>query len=207
MNDVLLVRRFQRSDDLPRDRQRLLQRNRPARDSVSERRPIDQLQHQSLRAVALLEAVNGRDVRMIERGEELRLALEPQPAVGLECEQLGQDLQRDVAIQLRVARAVHLAHSADTQRADDMVGTDSMTRGEAGVSRSVVHRLRSGSQRFVEPVPTDVRQLIEEADVRGVRRQQRRRLHDAARHRLQSQQPERRRAQRPAVPRRPETAP
>ena len=44
MDDALLVRRFERLGDLPRDRQRLVERNRPARDAVGERRPFDQLQ-------------------------------------------------------------------------------------------------------------------------------------------------------------------
>ena len=35
MNDPLLVRRLERFGDLPRDRQRLVERNRPARDPVA----------------------------------------------------------------------------------------------------------------------------------------------------------------------------
>ena len=46
MNDALLVRRFQRLGDLPRDGQRLVEWNRPACDAVGERRPVDQLQDQ-----------------------------------------------------------------------------------------------------------------------------------------------------------------
>ena len=130
MNDSLLVRRFQRFGKLTRDGQRLFQRNRPECDSVGERRPIDQLQHQRLRAVRLFEAVDSGDVRVIERGEQLRFALEPRQAVRIECEQLGQDLQGDFAIQLRVAGAVHLAHGARTKWGDDFVGTYSKTRGE-----------------------------------------------------------------------------
>ena len=34
---------------------------------------------------------------------------------------VGQDLDRDVAIQLRVARAIDLAHSACAQRREDLV--------------------------------------------------------------------------------------
>ena len=49
---------------------------------------------------------------MIERGEHLRLALEAREAIGIGGERLGQDLDRDVAPELRVARAVDLAHPA-----------------------------------------------------------------------------------------------
>ena len=77
---------------------------------------------------------------MIERGEQLRLAREPRQAVRIECEPLGQHLQRDVAIQLRVARAVHLAHGARTEGGDDVVGTDPKTGREDVVRRRVVRR-------------------------------------------------------------------
>ena len=39
MDDALLVRRFERVGDLPRDGQRLVERDRPARDALGERRP------------------------------------------------------------------------------------------------------------------------------------------------------------------------
>ena len=49
---------------------------RPARDALGERLALDELQDEGLRAAGLLEAVDVRNVRMVERGEHLRLALE-----------------------------------------------------------------------------------------------------------------------------------
>ena len=46
VDDPLLVRRFERLGDLPRDRQRFVERNRPARDPLGERLALDQLQHE-----------------------------------------------------------------------------------------------------------------------------------------------------------------
>ena len=46
MHDPLLMRGFERLGDLPRDGQRFIDRNRALRDSVGERRPLDQLHHQ-----------------------------------------------------------------------------------------------------------------------------------------------------------------
>ena len=46
MDDALLVRRLERFGDLPRDRQRLIERNRSARDPIGERRALDQLHDQ-----------------------------------------------------------------------------------------------------------------------------------------------------------------
>ena len=46
VDDPLLVRRFERLRDLLRDRQRLVDGNRPVRDAIGERRSLDQLQHE-----------------------------------------------------------------------------------------------------------------------------------------------------------------
>ena len=70
-----------------------------------------------------------RDVGMIQRGERLRFALEPRDPLGIGREQLGQDLDRDVAIELRVARAVDLAHPARAE------GGENLVRSEASAGR------------------------------------------------------------------------
>ena len=59
-----LVRGFERLGDLPRDRQRLVERNRPARDALGERLAFDQFQDErdGTRRRAL-RAVDLRDVR------------------------------------------------------------------------------------------------------------------------------------------------
>ena len=54
----------------------------------------------------ILETVNVRDVLVIERGEELRLAPEASEAIAVGREQGGQNLDGNVAAQLRVARAI-----------------------------------------------------------------------------------------------------
>ena len=66
MDDSLLVRRFKRLGDLLRDRQRLVDGNGPLRDPIGERRAFDQLHDQRVRAVGILEAMDLRDVGMIE---------------------------------------------------------------------------------------------------------------------------------------------
>ena len=65
-----------------------------------------------------------RDVRMIQRGERLRFAREPGQPIGIARERVGQDLDRDVAIQLGVARAIHLAHAAFADRRGDFVDAE-----------------------------------------------------------------------------------
>ncbi len=80
MDDPLLVRGLQRFGDLPRDRQRLVERHRALRDPIRERRPLHELQDERAYAVGVFEAVNGRDVRMVERGEDFALRAETGPA-------------------------------------------------------------------------------------------------------------------------------
>jgi hypothetical protein len=52
-----------------------------------------------------------RDVGMIQRREDFRFALESREPFAIVGDVGGQDLDRDFALQLRVARAIHLAHS------------------------------------------------------------------------------------------------
>ena len=83
MDDALLVRRFERVGDLPRDRQRLVERQRPARDAIGQRVALDQLQDERARARRCPRGRRSRDVRMVERGEHLRFALEAGEAFGI----------------------------------------------------------------------------------------------------------------------------
>jgi len=64
VNDPRLVRRLQRGDDLFPDEQRLVERERAARQPVGERLPGNELEHQVDRAVLLVEAVDRADVRV-----------------------------------------------------------------------------------------------------------------------------------------------
>ena len=94
---------------------------------VRERRPLHQLHHQGERAVALLDTVDLRDVGMVECRQRLRLALEARPPLGIRGQQIRQDLDRDVAIELDVARAIDLAHSAFADLGLDPVMTEKGT--------------------------------------------------------------------------------
>jgi hypothetical protein len=62
--------------------------------------------------VALFRSVNGGDVAMIQGGKRLGFALKTREAFGVVCEHFGQDLDRDVAVELRVASSPNLAHTA-----------------------------------------------------------------------------------------------
>ena len=73
MDDPLFVRGFERLGNLLRDRKRLTDWDRRGRDPIGERRALDQFHDQGSDAAAVLESMDLRDVRMIERGEHAAL--------------------------------------------------------------------------------------------------------------------------------------
>ena len=68
----------------------------------------------------MFEAVDVRDERMIQRGEHARLALEPRQPVRIVNDRIGKDLDRDLAVEARIAGAIDLAHATGAERADDL---------------------------------------------------------------------------------------
>jgi len=74
---------------------------------LAERRPFHQLEDQGAHAVGFLDPVNCRDVRGIERGQHAGFTLEARQPLGV-IRHLGwEDLQHDVALQLRVTGAIY----------------------------------------------------------------------------------------------------
>jgi hypothetical protein len=77
MNDPGVVCGFERLGDLPRDWERFIDCDRPARDAVRERFTVDELNDEGARGARFFDAVDLRDVRMIERGKPARTRLLP----------------------------------------------------------------------------------------------------------------------------------
>ena len=83
MDDALIVRGLEGLRDLPRDRQRFVDRDGALPDPVVEGRPLDQLHHQRLGAVGVFQTVDRRDVGVIQGGEHFRFALESRESIGV----------------------------------------------------------------------------------------------------------------------------
>ncbi len=66
MNDPLRMRCFERLGDLFRDRQRLVNRDRPARNTLRHVLALDEFHHQRAHTVGFFEPVDLRDVGMIQ---------------------------------------------------------------------------------------------------------------------------------------------
>ena len=61
----------------------------------------------------------------------------PREPVGVAGERVGQYLQRDIAIELRVARAECLAHPARADAGDDFVDAEARTGSESQTAGSI----------------------------------------------------------------------
>jgi hypothetical protein len=81
-------------------------------------------------APALFEAVYRGDVRMIQRGEYFRFALKARESVVIGRQCRGQDLDRDLALQLCVCRPVDLPHPASTDLSSDFVDAEAGAWGK-----------------------------------------------------------------------------
>ena len=126
MDDPPFMGRLERLGDLRGDRHDLVERHRPPGNAIGECRSFDQLHHQRAALTGFLEAVNLRDVRVVQRGEDLRFAAEPREPIRIGGDVRQQHLERHVAIQLAVAGAIDLAHSALAKFREDCIGPESL---------------------------------------------------------------------------------
>ena len=67
---------------------------------------------------------------MRQRRDRFRLTLEPGQRLAIARDGRGQHLHRDVPLQLRVARPIHLAHPPGPDRGDDLVRTELCARSQ-----------------------------------------------------------------------------
>ena len=115
-------------------RERALERDALRRD-LPQRRPFDEL-HRDVAVVADDAGLVDRDdVRVIEAEARRRFAQQAidrvavAPVAGaVDHERAANDLQRDVAAEPRIVRAIHLAHAARAKLAEDVVRADTCTR-------------------------------------------------------------------------------
>ena len=91
VDNPALVGRIERVGELARDRNRLSGGHAvtPIADAVGQRLALDQLEDEPGDAVGLFESVNRRDVRVIERRQQPRLAIEAGDARRVAGERVG----------------------------------------------------------------------------------------------------------------------
>ena len=130
VDDAFVMRRFERIGHLPGSGQRLIEGKRTAPNPCREVLALDQLHHERADLARLFESMNVRDVCVIEGRQRFGFAFEAREPIGIGRESLRQDLQRDVAIEVRIAGAIHLAHGAGAEWSEDRVGAESRPGSE-----------------------------------------------------------------------------
>ena len=121
MHDRLLVRGLEGRGDLLRDLERLGDGQPSPFQALGQVFSLYELEDEEGPPVRFFEAVDRGDVRMVQRGEQLRLASETGQPLGIGHHLDGQDLDRHLAAELRVGGAVDLAHPAGADRSGDAV--------------------------------------------------------------------------------------
>ena len=129
MDDPLLVRRREPARDGDGIVDRLAHRQRPGRQPLPERLPFEQLRDDERRASFGADVVDREDVRMVQRRGGACFLLEAVQRSGSAEKDDGQHLDRDVASEPRVARAIHLAHAAGAERGEDFIGPEAHAGG------------------------------------------------------------------------------
>ena len=111
VHDPLAVREAGRVQDLTGEVDRIL-RAHPPLDQVLERRAVDVLHRDEVSAVERAAVEDPDDVRVLEAGGSLCLALEALHELGVLREVVVQDLDRDLAVELGVVREPDVGHPA-----------------------------------------------------------------------------------------------
>ena len=120
MDDAAFVRGIERVGDLASDWNRVIDRQRATLDPVGQCLAVDEFHDEKRRAVDVDDVVESGDVGMIERGEGFGFALKPGEAIGISGHRIGQHLDRDLALQPRITRPKHAAHTAFTDEGGEL---------------------------------------------------------------------------------------
>jgi hypothetical protein len=116
VHDPLSVRRVERVRDLGSELDDLVERQRPLLQAVGERFALEQLHDEEVRLALVADVEQRADVRMVEGGDRLRLALEALPPILVLSEARGKQLDRNAAVKAGVASPPYFAHAAGADR-------------------------------------------------------------------------------------------
>ena len=116
MGDALAVGLVERVGDLDGVRQRAVERQRALLEAIGERLAFQILQYQISGPILMAHVVQRADVWMIQRGDGMGLAVKAFAELWVTRELRRQDLDRDRAVEARIAGFVDLAHPATAKR-------------------------------------------------------------------------------------------
>ena len=112
MHDAVLMRVLQRLADRRHDRQGLLRRKPAELHRLAQIHSVHEFHDQEIQPVAFSKLMHGDNIRMVQRGERLRLLHESLLERRVGDALRGEELQRDETIESFLPRLVNHAHSA-----------------------------------------------------------------------------------------------
>ncbi len=134
MNDAGAVCCIECTRQLDRTAECEVERERALLEPLGERLAIEVLHDQICRAVLFADVVQRADVRVVELGNRARFTIEALAETRVGGERVRQDLDRDGAVETGIAGLVDLAHTAGTDRALNLVGTEARAGGQHWLS-------------------------------------------------------------------------
>ena len=129
MNDAFLVRRFQRIQNLFRNLQRFICRQRAALQPLRQRFGLHEFHDDASCFAGFFQAVDVSDIRVIQRGENLGFSLKTGETIRIIRESIRKSLDGNVSSELRVVSAEDDAHPSFAKRGSDLIGTDCCSNG------------------------------------------------------------------------------
>ena len=101
--------------------------------------------------------MNGGDIGMVQRCQGDGFPLKPGDSVGITAEFTGKDLDCDIALQLRVASSVDIAHPARTQMRLQFIGSELLSNELAGLRSADFATVRGRRRRRQATRPSAAR--------------------------------------------------
>ena len=130
VDDAFVMRGGQSLGDLARIVDGFARRERGSAQPAPEGLALEQLRHDVRRALVRAHVVDRQDIGMIQLTGRARLLLEAMQPARILRERLGDQLDRHLAPEPWIPRAVDLAHAAGTKPSDDLIRTDAGTGRE-----------------------------------------------------------------------------
>src|SRR6185436_14139581 len=130
----LLVSRRQRLRYLLGDRQEVGQGDRSICELVRECWAFDELEYEGNNTVCVVKAVDGRDIPMVHRREQLGLALQTLDELWVRGDVGRQHFDGHIALQLSISRTIDFSHSTEPERPENGVGSELRARRDVSPS-------------------------------------------------------------------------
>ncbi len=132
MDDAAAMSRVDGFGNLRGDAQHPIDRQRARDEDVRKGRTVHELEDQRHRRARLFNAVDGADVRMVERREHFRFAMETRQAVRVAGDLRAEALQGDVTMKPGVPSSIHHPHATRAQRGQHLIGAERRSRADRG---------------------------------------------------------------------------